>query len=63
MPSYLLNLDERQYRELKEFSQTTGLPMSAILRNAVDSFLHSGQPFQATVNGQVMSGSLVIMRV
>lgn len=63
MTSYLLRLPEDQYRELKRFSQATGVPVAGVIRSAIDAFLHSGVSCKVDLGGVVTSGAVLILRV
>lgn len=62
MGRYIFTLPDEKIEALKQLSNDTGIPISRMMRDMVDTLLNNRIPYGVVLSGQIVSGFLMVMR-
>ena len=62
MGRYIFTLPDEKIEALKQLSDDTGVPISRMMRDMVDTLLTNKLPCGIVLSGQIVSGFLMVMR-
>ncbi len=64
MGKFLFDLSDNQKEALVQIKNSTGIPITQIIGNAIDSYLGSGFPCNImTTSGCLVSGTMLVVSV